>query len=101
MVRPTRRFGFGERTGLALPGEGRGSIPFPKAEVTLATQAFGQGLSATAVQVAAAYGALANGGVLMRPYLVSRVVDPDGVVLLENQPTRVRRVGVASRPPAR
>jgi cell division protein FtsI (penicillin-binding protein 3) len=91
MMRAARRFGFGERTGLALPGEGRGSIPFPKAEVTLATQAFGQGLSATAVQVAAAYGALANKGVLLRPYLVSRVTDPDGVVILENQPTPVRR----------
>jgi cell division protein FtsI (penicillin-binding protein 3) len=91
MMRASRRFGFGERTGLALPGEGRGSVPFPKAEVTLATQAFGQGLSATAVQVAAAYGALANQGLLMRPYLVSRVTDPDGVVILENQPTPVRR----------
>ena len=91
MMRTARRFGFGERTGLALPGEGRGSIPYPKADVTLATQAFGQGLSATAVQVAAAYGALANGGVLMRPYLVARVTDPDGVVLLENQPTPVRQ----------
>jgi cell division protein FtsI (penicillin-binding protein 3) len=91
MMRAARRFGFGERTGLALPGEGRGSVPYPKADVTLATQAFGQGLSATAVQVAAAYGALANQGLLMRPYLVSRVTDPDGVVILENQPTPVRR----------
>jgi cell division protein FtsI (penicillin-binding protein 3) len=85
-------FGFAERTGLALPGEGKGIIPFPKAEVSLATQAFGQGMTATAVQVASAYGALANEGVLMRPYLVSKVVDPDGVVLLENRPTEVRRV---------
>lgn len=85
-------FGFAERTGLALPGEGKGVIPFPKAEVSLANQSFGQGLTATAVQIAAGYGALANEGVLMRPYLVSKVVDPDGVVLLENRPTEVRRV---------
>ncbi|WP_434382444.1 penicillin-binding protein [Melittangium boletus] len=91
-VKSYRDFGFGERTGLALPGESRGSIPFPKAEVSLATQAFGQGMTATAVQMAAAWSALANGGVLMRPYLVSKVVDPDGVVLLENRPTEVRRV---------
>jgi len=91
-VQAYRDFGFGERTGLALPGEGRGSIPFPKAEVSLATQSFGQGMTATAVQMAAAWSALANGGVLMRPYLVSKVVDPDGVVLLENRPTEVRRV---------
>ena len=85
-------FGFAERTALALPGEGKGVIPFPKAEVALATQSFGQGLTATAVQVAAGFGALANDGVLMRPYLVSKVVDPDGVVLLENRPTELRRV---------
>ncbi|MGO9832138.1 MAG: penicillin-binding transpeptidase domain-containing protein [Myxococcaceae bacterium] len=92
MVRNFRQFGFGERSGLALPGEGRGSVPYPRADVALATQAFGQGISATAVQVAAAFGALANGGVLMRPYIIARVTDPDGVVLLENQPTEVRRV---------
>jgi len=91
LVRGYQAFGFTERTGLALPGEGRGVIPFPKAEVTLATQSFGQGLTATAVQIAAGYGALANDGVLMRPYLVSKVVDPDGVVLLENRPIEVRR----------
>ncbi|HYH94636.1 penicillin-binding transpeptidase domain-containing protein [Hyalangium sp.] len=85
-------FGFAERTGLSLPGEGKGIIPFPKAEVALATQSFGQGMTATAVQIAAGYGALANEGVLMRPYLVSKVVDPDGVVLLENRPVEVRRV---------
>ncbi len=85
-------FGFGERQNLGLPGEGKGSVPFPRAEVSLATQAYGQGLTATALQLAAGYGAIANGGVLMKPILVSRVVDPDGVVLLENKPTVVRRV---------
>nr|WP_255217381.1 penicillin-binding protein [Myxococcus sp. AM010] len=90
-VKGYQAFGFAERTGLSLPGEGRGVLPFPKAEVSLATQSFGQGMTATAVQIAAAYGALANDGVLMRPYLVSKVVDPDGVVLLENRPTELRR----------
>ncbi|SET24876.1 penicillin-binding protein [Stigmatella erecta] len=92
LVRYYQDFGFAARTGLALPGEGKGVIPFPKAEVALATQSFGQGMTVTAVQLAAAYGALANDGVLMRPYLVSKVVDPDGVVLLENRPLEVRRV---------
>ncbi len=92
MVDYYARFGFGERAGLGLPGEGKGVIPFPKAEVQLATESFGQGLTATAVQLTAGYAALANSGVLMRPYLVSKVVDPDGVVLLENKPTVVRRV---------
>jgi cell division protein FtsI (penicillin-binding protein 3) len=91
MVEAYHAFGFAERTGLSLPGEGRGVVPFPKAEISLATESFGQGMTATAVQLAAAYGALANDGVLMRPYLVQKVVDPDGVVLLENRPTEVRR----------
>ncbi len=86
------RFGFGDRPGLGLPGEAKGIVPFPKAEISLATESFGQGLTASAVQIAAAYGALANNGVLMRPYLVSKVVDPDGVVILENQPMQLRRV---------
>jgi cell division protein FtsI (penicillin-binding protein 3) len=77
---------------LDLPGEGKGSLPYPRAEIALATQSFGQGLSATTLQIAAAYGALANGGVLMKPYLVSKMVDADGVVLLENKPTALRRV---------
>lgn len=92
LVKWFEQFGFGEKTGLALPGEGHGVIPYPKADIQLATQAFGQGLTATAVQIAAGYSAIANGGVLMRPYLVEKVVDPDGVTLLENTPSEVRRV---------
>ncbi len=86
------KFGFGERAGLGLPGEGKGVIPFPRAEVSLATESFGQGLTATAIQIAAGYGALANGGILMKPYLVQKVVDPDGLTLIDNQPVQVRRV---------
>jgi cell division protein FtsI (penicillin-binding protein 3) len=87
-----QRFGFGQRAGLGLPGEGKGVVPFPKADISLATESFGQGLTATAVQLTAAYGALGNEGVLMQPYLVSKVVDPDGVVLLEKKPTALRQV---------
>ncbi len=90
------KFGFGERVGLGLPGEGKGVIPFPRAEVSLATESFGQGLTATAIQIAAGYGAIANSGILMKPYLVQKVVDPDGVVLIDNQPVPVRRVVSAS-----
>lgn len=92
LVETFKHFGFGEKYGLGLPGEGKGSLPFPRSEIALATQSFGQGMSATVLQVAAAYGALANDGVLMKPYLVSKVVDSDGLVLLENKPTAVRQV---------
>jgi cell division protein FtsI (penicillin-binding protein 3) len=58
----------------------------------LVTMAFGQGLTSTAVQLAAAFGAIANDGVLMRPFLVSKLVGHDGLLLLENRPTEVRQV---------
>ncbi len=92
LLRYYERFGFGERSQLGLSGEPRGALPFPKAEVSLATASFGHGVSATAVQLASAYAALANHGVLMRPWLVSKVIDPDGAVLLQRRPVEVRRV---------
>ena len=85
-------FGFGERSGTELPSEPRGSVPFPKAEVALATMSFGQGVSATPLQITTAVAAIANGGMLMRPLLVRRVVDPGtGTVLSQGEPTPVRR----------
>jgi cell division protein FtsI (penicillin-binding protein 3) len=85
-------FGFGERTGVGLPGEVRGQVPFPRSDIALATQSFGQGLTATALQVTTAMAALANGGLLMRPTLVRRVIDPaTNEVLEEARPEVVRR----------
>jgi cell division protein FtsI (penicillin-binding protein 3) len=91
LVAYAARFGFGQPVGLGLPGESKGSVPYPKADLALATAAFGQGLSVTAIQLAAAYGAIANGGVLMKPFLVRKLVDPDGLVLFDNRPTPIRR----------
>jgi cell division protein FtsI (penicillin-binding protein 3) len=85
-------FGFGERTGIGLPGEIRGQVPFPRSDIAVATQSFGQGLTATALQVTNAMAALANGGVLLRPTIVKRVVDPaTGEVLDEARPQVIRR----------
>jgi cell division protein FtsI (penicillin-binding protein 3) len=86
-------FGFGEKTGIDLPGERKGSLPFPRADIALATQSFGQGLTASPLQVVAAMGAIANGGTLMKPVLVKRIVDPaDGTVLDQPAPAPQRRV---------
>ncbi|HET8722829.1 MAG TPA: penicillin-binding transpeptidase domain-containing protein [Anaeromyxobacteraceae bacterium] len=86
-------YGFGERTGAGIPGEPRGLLPFPRSEIALANQSFGQGLTATPLQITLAMGAIANRGVLMKPWLVRRVVDPaSGEVLSEAAPTPVRRV---------
>ena len=88
------KFGFGRSTGIDVPGEVPGLLR--KAEswsaIDLATHAFGQGISATPMQMVMAYAAIANGGFLMRPYITHRVISPQGEVVLENQPHVVRRV---------
>ena len=86
------RFGFGVPTGVDLAGEQSGTVR-PLAEwypVDLGTASFGQGLSATPLQVAAAYAAIANGGTLYRPYVVASRRDADGEH--RTAPVVVRRV---------
>ncbi len=89
-----KNFGFGGKTGMDLPGEVPGFLAAPRtwSEVGLANISFGQGVSATALQLTSALAALANGGVLMRPYVVKAVLEPNGSVLKENRPKSVRRV---------
>ncbi len=85
-------FGFGERSGTEIPGEPQGAVPYPKAEVSLATMSFGQGVTASPLQITSAFAAVANGGMLMRPILVRRVVDSgSGALLTVHEPTPVRR----------
>jgi cell division protein FtsI/penicillin-binding protein 2 len=69
------RFGFGALTGIDLPGEEPGVVP-PYAKwsgTTIATLPFGQGLEVTPIQIAAAYAAIANGGILRTPHIVQSV----------------------------
>ncbi|MGH7818629.1 MAG: penicillin-binding protein, partial [Candidatus Binatia bacterium] len=89
-----RAFGLDQPTGIDLAGEQAGIVRTPRRwkPIELATVSFGQGIAVTPLQLANAYAALANGGLLMRPYLVRRVVREDGEVLLENEPKVVRRV---------
>jgi cell division protein FtsI/penicillin-binding protein 2 len=75
-----QRFGFGRVTGIQLNGERAGdiqSLGWGK-EIFMATASFGQGITATPLQIAAAFGAIANGGKLMKPYIVDEVRSPDG-----------------------
>jgi cell division protein FtsI (penicillin-binding protein 3) len=82
------RFGFGQRTGVDLPGERAGQIRSVErmGPVETATMSYGQGLTATPLQVTAAYAAIANGGTLYRPHVLRRVLDPNGQTVLEAQP---------------
>jgi cell division protein FtsI (penicillin-binding protein 3) len=89
-----RKFGFGQRTGLELPDESPGILRDGKdwARIDLATQSFGQGISVTPLQMVAAYGAIANGGHLMRPFVVRRITSPSGEVVVEHEPQVVREL---------
>ncbi len=89
-----KTFGFGSKTGIDLPGEISGFLPAPQhwSEVGLANISFGQGVSLTALQLTNALAAIANGGTLMRPYVVKAVLDHEGTVLKENRPKAIRQV---------
>lgn len=93
-----RSFGFGQSTGIALPGETAGILRHHKKwyDMDAATISFGQGMSATALQLTTAMSALANGGKLMHPVLVKTVRDAAGDVVQDNIP-RVRRRVVPQR----
>lgn len=89
-------FGFGEKTGIDLPGE-ESSANNLFAEnaigpVDLATMSFGQSFNCTAIQVLTAFSAVINGGNLMQPYVVSKIYDSNGDVTYEKTPTVVRNV---------
>ena len=81
------RFGFGQRTGVDLPGERAGQVRSAArmGPVETATMAFGQGLTATSLQIATAYAAIANGGMLYRPHVMRRVLSPEGQTVQEAQ----------------
>lgn len=87
-------FGFGEPTGLDLPGEARGLLRRPSRwfEIDLAAISFGQGISVTPIQITTAMAAIANGGLLMEPYLVERVTDAEGNTVQRHLPQVRRRV---------
>ena len=75
-----RRFGYGEKTGLGLPGESRGLLPKPGdwSGTSIATIPIGQGVSTNVVQVASVYATVANGGVRVTPTVVRAIGDDQG-----------------------
>ena len=89
------RFSFGERTGLAhLKSETPGLLRPPRNwyAIDAANIAFGQGLTVTALQMVMAMSSLANDGVMMKPYLVDRVLDAEGRIIEQARPQIFRQV---------
>ncbi len=87
-------FGFRQKTGVGLPGEVSG-IFFEEDEMTrwnLYSSSFGQTFQITPMQLITAVSAIANGGTYMKPYILDRIVDQDGNVILQNQPEAVGQI---------
>ncbi|HEY0789686.1 MAG TPA: penicillin-binding protein 2 [Chthoniobacterales bacterium] len=89
-----RKFGFGERTGVALTGEIPGLVTSPdhwsKLEITRIPM--GQSIAVTPLQLVMAMSAVANGGRLMKPLIISRITDPDGRAVVTFAPETIRQV---------
>ena len=89
-----KKFGFGEKSGIDLNGEGTG-ILFPMEKignVELATSAFGQGISVTPIQQVMAVSAVVNGGYLYKPYIVKSISDDVNTIVQQNSKVLRRKV---------
>jgi cell division protein FtsI (penicillin-binding protein 3) len=86
-------FGFGQKTGITLGGDSKGIVPpGPWREVSLANISFGQGIAVSALQIANAYTAIANGGILREPLLVKSITDPMTEEKEEFESKKIRRI---------
>jgi len=90
----TKHFGFGSKTGIGLVGESPGRVrPLSKWDkTTLPWMGYGYQVMATPLQILQAYAAIANDGVLMRPFVLKSITDAAGRIVVENQPEAVRKV---------
>jgi cell division protein FtsI (penicillin-binding protein 3)/stage V sporulation protein D (sporulation-specific penicillin-binding protein) len=89
-----KRYGFGERTGINLPGEIAGIIHPPShwSKLDITRIPMGQSVGVTPLQIATAMCVIANGGRLMMPQIIHQVCDEDGNVVKDYPPVEVRRV---------
>lgn len=89
-----RDFGFGITTGLDLPGEMKGRLkrPVEFSPVTLNYMSIGYEVLVTALQMANAYACVANGGMMMKPFIIKKILAPDGTLLKEFKPVEIRNV---------
>lgn len=95
IYRQARRLGYGMSTCIDLPGEARGILKKPAdnnwSGTTVYAISYGYEIGATPIQIACSYAAIANNGVLMRPYVLSKIQDKKGKIFEQN-PQAIRRV---------
>ena len=89
-----RRYGFGETTGIPLPGEIAGLVnpPYRWSELDITRVPMGQSVAVTPLQLVSAMSTVANGGTLMKPIIISEIDDADGRPVVNYSPVQVRRV---------
>lgn len=89
-----KRFGFGERTGVELPGEITGLVPPPSRwdKLSITRMPMGQAVAVTPLQTVQAFSVIANGGKLIAPHLVKSLSDSGGKIIREFQPSIIREV---------
>ncbi len=89
-----RDFGFGEKSGIDFPGEVKGILRAPRdwSGTSLAALSIGQEIGVTPLQILRAYAAIANGGELMRPYIVSDIISHTGQIIKRTSPFVERRI---------
>jgi cell division protein FtsI (penicillin-binding protein 3) len=94
LYRYLQAFGFGQRTDIDLPGEAMGLLKHPRewGRRSVASISMGQEIGVTPIQMVSAMAAIANGGILMKPYVVSEIRDAEGRVLKKMLPQVKRRI---------
>ncbi|MFQ5603429.1 MAG: penicillin-binding transpeptidase domain-containing protein [bacterium] len=90
----SRYFGFGIKTGIELPGEVGGILkkPFEWSDFSLAAISYGHEVAVTPLQVAMAYGAIANGGKLMKPMIIKEIRNQENKIVASYHPQKIRQV---------
>ena len=88
-------YGFGKKTGINLPGELTGDIDFTY-DVEAATAGYGQGIMITPIQMLQGLTIVANNGTLLKPYVVSKIVDTEGKIILKNEREELRNVATTA-----
>ena len=94
----SRSFGFGSYTGIDFPGESQGILR-KKSDwnhMSLASVSIGYEVAVTVLQIASAYAAIANGGVLLKPQLVKQIINEDGNVIYASKPESIRKIAKSS-----
>lgn len=91
-----KSLGFGKKTKISLPNENKGNLEF-KYETEIFNAGFGQGITVTPIQMIQAMTSLTNDGMLLKPYIVEKIVDPsNGEIILENERNELERVASTS-----